>query len=148
VVCRWFCCLCLCGIVFIVLWNEIVPWCLLFVSVWNCLYGSVKRNSPVMFRNVSATRDARWSFQLWNFRRFKKILKLRFKLISYISLYCTVSVSTASHLLLLEVGPLIRLGGLEECLSSPGGVWGDHSLRIWHLVATIWMILVRINIGG
>jgi len=36
----------------------------------------------------------------------------------------------SSHLLRLEVGPLIRLGDLEERLSSPSGVWGGAPAEI------------------
>jgi len=54
----------------------------------------------------------------------------------------------------LEVGPLNPARGLESAVSSPSGVWGGappksdlvhFSLKIWHVVATIFMICFRIN---
>ena len=50
--------------------------------------------------------------------------------------------------------PEIQLGGLGSAVSSPSGVWGVNSrnriwcifsLKMWHLVATIWMTFLRIS---
>jgi len=50
--------------------------------------------------------------------------------------------------------PYIQLGGLGSAVSFPSGVWGGapadfnlvhFSLKIWQLVSTILMILLRIN---
>ena len=53
----------------------------------------------------------------------------------------------------LEVGPLNPSRGPGGAVSSPSGVWGGaefwtlvhFSLKIWHLVATVLMIFLRIN---